>query len=230
MDDQECGSFSESRFETACSDFQALCAQQGQATADSFHVSLVEQVSKPPAANKSVASVMDELNGEQPAPASYATKTTKRYLTIRRPIVIATSPKSHALEGSQPPDSLSRSSSPGSLGEIDDDAFAVHRGVHRSSSKARESGAVTSVVLYSIVFSASYQVPILYFSFHGLPDGYKPHDLDTVYSLLVREREREQPSPSSMGMGMGMIGSISMAVSRACPCARTELGNSPFTK
>ena len=60
--------------------------------------------------------------------------------------------------------------------EGDDDSLAVHRPARNPLSNIAQSGAVdlSPSVLYSVVHSPLYQVPILYFSFHGLPETSHP--------------------------------------------------------
>ena len=70
-----------------------------------------------------------------------------------------------------------------------------------------DAATLSPFVIYSVVHSPLYQVPTLYFSFHGLPDAYAPYDLDTVYSLLVANVEHLLLNE------VGVAGSISMAVS-----------------
>ena len=61
-------------------------------------------------------------------------------------------------------------------------------------------------VEYQILYSLSYQVPVLYFFLQG-PPSFKLYDIDTVYDYLV-------PAHLSSGArGVGVMGGIGMTVS-----------------
>jgi Autophagocytosis associated protein, active-site domain len=64
--------------------------------------------------------------------------------------------------------------------ELQEDTFDDEEFV-RSGSKREPSPSVE----YHIVYSTSYRVPILHFSFHDLPSFLKASDLNTVYAVLV---------------------------------------------
>jgi ubiquitin-like-conjugating enzyme ATG10 len=66
----------------------------------------------------------------------------------------------------------------------------------------------TLSVLYTVILSPSYQVPVLYLKLHNLPVS-GPQGIDAVYHYLVPEQLKD-------GLrGTGVLGGVTMTVSRA---------------
>lgn len=63
-------------------------------------------------------------------------------------------------------------------------------------------------VVYHIVWSPSYQLPVLYFTFHRLPPNFSP-SLETAYDILV-----PQIHESALRDGGTVMGALSRGVSR----------------
>lgn len=63
----------------------------------------------------------------------------------------------------------------------------------------------TATVEYSILLSATYRVPVLYFGLNNLPPG-SPTGIDAVYDYLITEHWRSRLS------SVGIMGGISMTV------------------
>ncbi|KAL2046092.1 hypothetical protein N7G274_001539 [Stereocaulon virgatum] len=117
-----------------------------------------------------------------------------RYLIISRPLQLdhLRQPSARlAISGSgeETPDiSVDRSN------VEDEDVAAVH---HSSASQASSS------VRYHILYSISYQVPVLYFFLHGLPT-LKARNVDTVYHALVPQHLQDEAKAVGVMGGIGM--------------------------
>ncbi|KAL8791291.1 MAG: hypothetical protein Q9195_005980 [Heterodermia aff. obscurata] len=102
--------------------------------------------------------------------------------------------------------------------DIDDQAVV--------SVSAHDSPACS--VIYSIVYSPTYQVPVLYFCFRDLPCPYNPNSVDTVYQLLVPQESRTDIESFSIIGGISMAVSIARTTSLPTP-ADEEEQNHPIT-
>lgn len=72
--------------------------------------------------------------------------------------------------------------------------------------------AISSSIEYNIIYSTSYQVPVLYFLIHDTPRT-KTLGIDWVYENLVPHHLRDAAKE------IGVMGSIGMAVSVTHPCS-----------
>lgn len=74
-----------------------------------------------------------------------------------------------------------------------------------ASTVSRPATASTAMVDFSIIMSPTYQVPVLWFTFAGLPKA-GPQGIDAVYHYLV------PPASKAQVKDLGVMGGISIAV------------------
>lgn len=80
------------------------------------------------------------------------------------------------------------------MDEVDDEALSI----------PRSSTDADLRVVYDIVHSTSYQVPVLYLTFKDVPKGVRP-SLGEVYGLLIPDAQETQIR------SVGVMGALSMA-------------------
>ena len=134
------------------------------------------------------------------------------YLTLKRPLVADNhKTKGHDDLRSQNPTSpeLTRSNveMKGGAGEEDEDDLAVHHSELSQRQDTLTPAPSDCFVLYSIIFSPSYRVPVLYFSIHRRQGPVLPLDMDAVFHSLVPDQERYRLGE------FGVMGAVSVAVS-----------------
>ena len=135
------------------------------------------------------------------------------YLTLRRPLVTENPLKLKGPDGLRCLNLTSSELTTSNVeteegtGEEYEDPLAVHHSDFSTKQDTSTPAPSDWFVLYSIIFSASYRVPVLYFSIHRRRGPLPPVDIDTVYNLLVPDQERYRLRR------FGQMGAVSVAVS-----------------